>query len=444
MTYAPTDWVDGVTPVDAAHMDKIEAGILAAEEKAAKGVASGYAPLDSGSKLPNANLPARIAPGASAINAANLDSIIESGWYSVSAGATGLPDPAINGLLQHIAYDAGSGVHAQLLYDFASHKSWKRYAYGSWIAWVQLTDAAGRSTLPLLLSGDANLYRVAASTLQTDGHLHAGYDVVARKGNVAGQIQLSDQGAGTRIYFGTALDTNLYRDAASVLKTDQSFRVGNYLDVDYGGSGAKLRFGSGVDTNLYRQAAGILKTDGILNAVGGLQVNGVPVGGSSIPPRLDIVCQTITDWNTAKDNGWYMGSGAANAPTAGVWYYGFVIQHNSAWVTQEVVAFAGDYRRFQRNLESGTWGPWTPLPQGAQYGSWTTPAMSNGSPYSVRINFAFPFRSTPVVMATLKSWTNSQQVYVAANNVSTTGFDFYAFNVVNNGNTCVVDWLALA
>ena len=37
----------------------------------------------------------------------------------------------------------------------------------------------------------------------------------------------------------------------------------------------KLMWGS--DTNLYRGAAGVVQTDGVLNAVGGLQINGVPV-----------------------------------------------------------------------------------------------------------------------------------------------------------------------
>jgi|SRR5215831_967127 len=64
------------------------------------------------------------------------------------------------------------------------------------------------------------------------------------------------------LYFGSAADTNLYRTASTVLKTDGSFRVGNYLDVDFGGTGAMLRFGSAVDTNLYRSQASVLKTDG--------------------------------------------------------------------------------------------------------------------------------------------------------------------------------------
>lgn len=52
------------------------------------------------------------------------------------------------------------------------------------------------------------------------------------------------------------------------------------FDIDEAG---KLSWGSGsaLDTYLYRQGAGIIKTDGKLNAVGGLQINGVDVGAGA-------------------------------------------------------------------------------------------------------------------------------------------------------------------
>ena len=49
--------MDGVTPVDASRLDKIEAGIVAAEESAKKAQPNGYASLDSGGKVPLAQLP---------------------------------------------------------------------------------------------------------------------------------------------------------------------------------------------------------------------------------------------------------------------------------------------------------------------------------------------------------------------------------------------------
>ena len=71
MAYSPTNWADGVTPVDEAHLDKIEQGIVTAdanasaavaalpakEDKSAKGAVNGYAPLDATQKVPLVNLP---------------------------------------------------------------------------------------------------------------------------------------------------------------------------------------------------------------------------------------------------------------------------------------------------------------------------------------------------------------------------------------------------
>jgi hypothetical protein len=80
--YAQTDWVDNVTPVDAARMDNIEAGIESAhneahaaqaaadaaasgltgkEDKSAKGAANGYAPLGADTKVPAIYLPVTAA-----------------------------------------------------------------------------------------------------------------------------------------------------------------------------------------------------------------------------------------------------------------------------------------------------------------------------------------------------------------------------------------------
>lgn len=69
---------------------------------------------------------------------------------------------------------------------------------------------------------------------------------------------------------------------------------------------------------------------------------------------------TITDWNLATENGWYMASGAANAPTAdGSWYMGMVMRHNSDWVVQRVVQFAGNQNiEFQRLRALGSWTAW--------------------------------------------------------------------------------------
>jgi len=167
---------------------------------------------------------------------------------------------------------------------------------------VYANAAAGQPTIELLNNSyiwwgpgsagvDTNLYRVSAGLLKTDGALGFGpYGFSVRPGTGspnAGRIDFGD-GTGWRLDFtnsgganrvfsvydtgtlawGASSDTFLYRAAANVLKTDGSFRVNQYLDVDFQDIGAKLRFGSAVDTNLYRSAAGTLKTDGTIQAAG--------------------------------------------------------------------------------------------------------------------------------------------------------------------------------
>jgi hypothetical protein len=80
MAYVPTDWVDGVTPVNAANLDKMEAGIVAAEEKTAKGQANGYASLDGGVKVPVAQL-----PDLSATYQARVERAVADGYASLDA-----------------------------------------------------------------------------------------------------------------------------------------------------------------------------------------------------------------------------------------------------------------------------------------------------------------------------------------------------------------------
>lgn len=77
--------------------------------------------------------------------------------------------------------------------------------------------------------------------------------------------------------------------------------------------------------------------------------------------RLGKYAKTVTDWNTATMNGWYMATGATNAPSTG-WFIGQVIAHNSAWCTQILHAFAANdlYSpvEWRRELNNGTWSDW--------------------------------------------------------------------------------------
>ena len=74
-------------------------------------------------------------------------------------------------------------------------------------------------------------------------------------------------------------------------------------------------------------------------------------------------CKTITDWNSAAANGFYMGNDAANAPSTG-WYFGRVTAHNANYLYQEVYQFtaSADARavpKYIRVKSNGAWGAWS-------------------------------------------------------------------------------------
>lgn len=91
------------------------------------------------------------------------------------------------------------------------------------------------------------------------------------------------------------------------------------------------------------------------------------VPDARLPARLGLAALTITDWNNALDNGWYMGASTSNSPDGTAqWFLGTVEAHGSSgWRTQTVHAFTVDgasntytWRRAQNN---GTWEAWYKL-----------------------------------------------------------------------------------
>jgi hypothetical protein len=164
----------------------------------------------------------------------------------------------------------------------------------------------------LLLGVDTNLYRSAADTLKTDddvisqGRFFAGTAATVPAGSgqftaatIAGNLFLrslllaADTYPAFRVYGdgkhdwgaggATAPDTNLYRSAANVLRTDAQLTIsralaGNAALVTFIGGNTNNRFslamdgtmlwGDGTltqDTNLYRSAADVLATDDVLS-----------------------------------------------------------------------------------------------------------------------------------------------------------------------------------
>lgn len=91
-------------------------------------------------------------------------------------------------------------------------------------------------------------------------------------------------------------------------------------------------------------------------------------------------CSSISDWNAALKNGFYMASGAANAPNA-EWWMGYCINHHDGWVIQVVNSFASHREWKQRYRINGSWGAWSNLGNGPENGRYIrTTTISTGNP----------------------------------------------------------------
>lgn len=82
-------------------------------------------------------------------------------------------------------------------------------------------------------------------------------------------------------------------------------------------------------------------------------------GGKVVPTN----CETITDWNAATSNGFYMASGAKNAPVANQWFFGVVISHNANYLLQRVWRFTqstdvNHVECYERMKMNSAWGAW--------------------------------------------------------------------------------------
>jgi hypothetical protein len=89
--------------------------------------------------------------------------------------------------------------------------------------------------------------------------------------------------------------------------------------------------------------------------------------GTVTSPRLGESSLSITDWNLALKNGWYISDAAtaANKPTPVTtgWLIGEVQNLNDSWITQRVwEAFIANGPVWERRRLNDVWGPWFMLP----------------------------------------------------------------------------------
>lgn len=91
---------------------------------------------------------------------------------------------------------------------------------------------------------------------------------------------------------------------------------------------------------------------------------------SSTTFSLASYCKSITDWNSATTNGWYMGSSVTNAPST-AWWFGRVVAHNNKYCMQEVWQFTASTNGHKvphkmRMFVNDVWGDWVDVTVGTQ------------------------------------------------------------------------------
>jgi hypothetical protein len=189
------------------------------------------------------------------------------------------------------------------------------------------------------------------TTFTPSAHTHAWADITSGKPTTLGGYGITDP---------------------VVLTTAAPQFTGGEIRIQgYAGNAASgvLRLGSG-SGYIWYNPSGVFEFNhaagtSYLNAAGGIWTSGNfnPANYQPYRPEVREVAETITDWNNAVNNGWYMASGGLNAPAAfaGSWVMGKVTRHNADWLQQEVWVFTGnaDGARWRRHKTGGTWGAWT-------------------------------------------------------------------------------------
>lgn len=138
-------------------------------------------------------------------------------------------------------------------------------------------------------------------------------------------------------------------------------------------AGSSSAGGAATSANKVNSSLSIQLNSGTATVFDGSEAKTINITASSIGAaaashgtHIPLNCTTITDWNNATTNGWYMGSNISNQPvSSGGWFYGLTIVHNTNYVRQIAWHFASDNSvdgtncdRFERVKHNGTWGSW--------------------------------------------------------------------------------------
>jgi len=183
---------------------------------------------------------------------------------------------------------------------------------GGWSAWSKFYALNNLpSTQQIVWAGDTNLYRSAANTLKTDDALIVVGDVTAAKGRFGG-------GSGDAVFIG---------DDGKLVDVNIADAVG--IQGQQNAANAVLVFGSAKDTNLYRNGVGQLKTDGIIVADNTLYVARQTIGAdtatvtfSSIPSNLrDITLKVSARMASGGAVAMYLRINGASGASDYAWSY---------------------------------------------------------------------------------------------------------------------------
>ena len=165
----------------------------------------------------------------------------------------------------------------------------------------------------------------------------------------------------------TAAELNYMDGVTSNVQTQLNGKASSGHTHNYAGSSSAGGAANSVKSALTLQFNGSTKAtfNGSSAATVNITPSAIGAAASSHGRHVPTSCDTITDWNSATSTGWYMASGAKNAPTSGTtWYFGYVIAHNSSYVIQEAYQFTAStdakaIPKYIRAKMNGTWGAWT-------------------------------------------------------------------------------------
>ena len=266
------------------------------------------------------------------------------------------------------ATPGGSAEHAIKATEDSLGQRIDKYIKGLSVSGRTITYTQGDGTTGTITTQDTNTDTKVTNTLNTTA-----------KAYITGTTE-SATNTGTQVF-----DTNVYLDTTAGMLTATTFKgalQGNATTATSATSAshaAKLTTPRSINgTNFDGTTAittanwGTARSIQIGNAV--KSVNGsanvtwtlaeIGAAAASHGRHIPDVCETITDWNNATKNGWYMGSNATNSPTANAWYFGEVIAHNANYVVQTVYQFTAStdakaMPKYIRAKMNGTWGAWT-------------------------------------------------------------------------------------